>query len=157
MYCLNIHQEIEKLKNSNLLKSDKDINDFEEAITRIVGVGDLICIKYLCAGFHDDTEHDEIMFGLIHAIESFDQNYPLYDTLKELAESVPLMFPHAKEWAKTLHKRILNHKSTLEIYVDVVSRSNTPTKNLIAEIVTEIKHKNPSRFEESADRFLSSI
>lgn len=157
MDSLNIDQEIEKLKNSSLLKSDKDINDFEDALRRIMDVGDLTCINYLCAGFNDDTEHDEVMFDLIHAIESFDQKFPLYDTLKELAISVPLMIPHAKEWAKTLHKRILNDKQTLEIYIDAVSQLDTTTKNLIAEIVTQIKHKNPSRFDESANMFLSSI
>ena len=40
-----------------------------------------VCCKYiqkiwnLCLSFDDATEHDEVMFGLIHAIESYDKTF----------------------------------------------------------------------------------
>ncbi|ODG93365.1 MULTISPECIES: Imm30 family immunity protein [Bacillaceae] len=154
---MNIDQEIIKLKSSRLLKSEQEVNDFEEAIERIVAYGEITFIKYLCYGFHDKTERDEVTFGLIHAIESFDQKYPLDDTLRELAKSVYVMIPDAMEWAKTLHKRILNHRPTLQVYIEVVKSLDTNSKNIIANIVSSIKDKNPTRFEEKGEMFLSSI
>ncbi|HHT7240287.1 MULTISPECIES: Imm30 family immunity protein [Bacillus] len=33
-----------------------------------------------------------------------------------LANSITKMIPHAKEWLKILHKRILNHEPSRNIY-----------------------------------------
>lgn len=106
---------------------------------------------------HDGTNGDSVMFVLIHSIESFDQKYSLYDTLKELAKSLPLIIPHAKGWARTIHKRILNNEQTFQVYIEVVKLLEENLKNNIKEIITEIKTKNPKQSKEKADKFLGSI
>ncbi|MBA2938963.1 hypothetical protein HZF08_11645 [Paenibacillus sp. CGMCC 1.16610] len=139
------------------LVSQQEITKFENAIQDIINLNELSSIKFLCSGFYDETDYDEVMFNLIHAIESFDQKYKLEVTLKELAVSIPVMLPHAREWAKVLHKRILNHPPSLVVYIQIVKNLDVMNRNVIISLVTEIKNKNHAKFAEAVDQLLSAI
>ncbi|KGX84137.1 Imm30 family immunity protein [Pontibacillus marinus] len=153
---MNIDKEIKKLMNSRLLKREEDIKIFEDAIINVLNKSDVTGIRILCYGFYDETENDEAMFSLIHAIESYDKTYPLEDTLTEFATAVPNMIPHAREWAKTIHKRILNDPVSLETYVKVVAGIDEKARVVIMGIIKEIRDKKPSRFKSATDLFLKS-
>jgi len=156
LITLNMVEEVKKLKNSRLLKREEDINIFEGAIINVLNKSDITGIRVLCYGFYDETENDEVMFSLIHSIESYDKTYPLEGTLTEFASAVPNMIPHAREWAKTIHKRILNDQVSLETYVKVVSRIDENARVVIMDIIKEISDKKPSRFKSTADLLLKS-
>ncbi len=64
------------------------------------------------------------MFGLIHAIESYDKIVSSEVSLKVLANSIPKMIPHAKEWLKRPHKRISNHEPSRNIYKKIIPTLN---------------------------------
>lgn len=145
------------LIDNRLLRSQEEVSKFEQAISGILDLKDLNHIRNLCMGFHDATEHDEIMFGLIHAIESYDDLFGSEQSLKELAQSLPLMLPHAKEWAKTLHKRILNHDPSRKIYSKVISKGEINNKNIVLQLLNEIKERNPKKFEASVDEFVAYV
>lgn len=145
------------LIDNRLLRSQEEVSKFEQAISGILDLKDLNHIRNLCMGFHDATEHDEIMFGLIHAIESYDDLFGSEQSLKELAQSLPLMLPHAKEWAKTLHKRILNHDPSRKIYSKVISKGEINNKNIVLQLLNEIKERNPKKFEASVDQFVAYV
>lgn len=145
------------LIDNRLLRSQEEVSKFEQAISGILDLKDLNHIRNLCMGFHDATEHDEIMFGLIHAIESYDDLFGSEQSLKELAQSLPLMIPHAKEWAKTLHKRILNHDPSRKIYSKVISKGEINNKNIVLQLLNEIKQRNPKKFEASVDQFVAYV
>jgi hypothetical protein len=82
-----------------------------------LGLNEIDHISNLCLGFDDETEHDEIMFGLVHAIESYDKTFGLEKSLTKIAESFPVMLPQAKEWTKIIHKRILNQDFWLNLKI----------------------------------------
>lgn len=53
------------------------------------------------------------------------------------------MIPHAKEWTKILHKRILNHDDpSLNIYKEIISTLNKDVQDYIISLLIEIKEKN---------------
>ncbi|WP_237706200.1 Imm30 family immunity protein [Ornithinibacillus scapharcae] len=114
-------------------------------------------IEILCQGFDDLTENDEVMFGLIHAIESYDKIASSEISLKVLASSIPKMLPHAKEWLKILHKRILNHEPSRNIYKEILPTLNNDIQKYILSQLNSIKERNPSRFEESVNSILDFI
>lgn len=143
------------LINSRILRTEIEIQQFEDAIANIVNMNELDHINNLCLGFDDATEHDEVMFGLIHAIESYDKTFGLKEPLQKLAQSIPSMLPHAREWAKTLHKRILNHPPSRRVYAEIISTSDTGIKRIVVQLINEIKVKNPNKFESSASEFLT--
>ncbi|MEB3751166.1 Imm30 family immunity protein [Geobacillus sp. FSL W8-0032] len=152
---MDLAHETQKLIDSRLLRTEQEIQQFEQAIVNIVGMKKAEHIKHLCLGFDDSTECDEVMFGLIHAIESYDKVFGAEESLKNFAESLPSMLPHAKGWVKILHKRILNDAPSRKAYAKVVSKVDVNVKNLVVQIINEIKEKNPGRFEASALEFLS--
>lgn len=154
---MDINIVTQTLIDNRLLRSQQEITDFELAISIILNLKDLNHIRNLCLGFDDTTEHDEVMFGLIHAIEYYDKDFGLEQSLVVLSEALPCMLPHAKEWAKTLHKRILNHEPSSKIYSKIISQEDDNVKNIAIQLLDEIKERNPKRFQVSVDEFLAYI
>jgi hypothetical protein len=154
---LDIKTETQRLKDNRLLRTQQEMHEFEQSIINILSINDVQHIENLCLGFDDATENDEVMFGLIHAIESYDKTFGSELPLKKLAESLNYMLPHAKEWAKTLHKRILNHDASSRVYAEIISNVDLSIKSIVIEIVNEIKDKNPKKFETPVLVFLSNL
>ena len=150
---MDLNTEILKLKNNRLLRSKLEINNFESAIESITTLNNASLIKDLCTGFDDQTEDSEVMFGLIHAIEDFEGEEGIF----EMAKAIPNMLPHAKEWAKILNYRILNHEPSRKIYAEVLKKVDGLAKDTIIQILYEIKTEDPIRFEVTVNEVLSSL
>lgn len=154
---MDILVELTELKNNRLLRDESEVEKFEKSIENILDMEDVNSIEILCQGFDDLTENDEVMFGLIHAIESYDKIVSSEISLKVLANSIPKMLPHAKEWLKILHKRILNHEPSSHIYKEIIPTLNNDIQKYIVSQLNSIKERNPSRFEESVNSILDFI
>lgn len=154
---MGILVELTELKNNRLLRDESEVGKFEKSIENIIDMEDVNHIEILCQGFDDLTENDEVMFGLIHAIESYDKTVSSEISLKVLANSIPKMLPHAKEWLKILHKRILNHEPSRNIYKEIIPTLNSDIQQYIVSQLNNIKESNPSRFEESVNSILNFI
>ncbi|MEW4284558.1 Imm30 family immunity protein [Priestia koreensis] len=146
--------ELIQLKENRLLRNEHEIESFEKAIANILDKKDVHHIEILCQGFDDLTENDEIMFGLIHAIESYDHIASSDVSLKKFAESIPSILPHAEEWVKVFHKRILNHEPSKNCYKRIIPHLNNEIQTCIVHQLNRIKEKNPSRFEASVNSIL---
>lgn len=149
--------ELTKLKNNRLLRDENEVEKFEKSIENILEMKDVSHIEVLCQGFDDLTENDEVMFGLIHAIESYDNIVDSEASLKVLANSIPKMLPHAKEWLKILQKRILNHEPSLNIYKEIIPTLNKDVQAYIISQLIVIKEKNTSKFEKSVNLILEYL
>ena len=149
--------ELTELKNNRLLRDENEVEKFEKSIENILEMKDVSHIEVLCQGFDDLTENDEVMFGLIHAIESYDNIVDSEASLKVLANSIPKMLPHAKEWLKILHKRILNHEPSLNIYKEIIPTLDKDVQEYIISQLIVIKEKNPSKFEKSVNLILEYL
>lgn len=154
---MEIDDLAQKLVHSRLLQNEEQVQVFEQSIESIMSMNNSDCIKSLCLGFDDQTENDEVMFGLLHTIESFDQELGLEQSFIKQAEALRYMLPHAKEWAKTFHKRILNQDEARNAYARVISNADNATRELVLSLMNEIKAKNPEKFAEKTEEFLSSI
>lgn len=154
---MDIIVELTELKNNRLLRDESEVEKFEKSIENILDMKNVNHIEILCQGFDDLTEIDEVMFGLIHAIESYDKIVSSEVSLKLLANSIPKMLPHAKEWLKILHKRILNHETSRNIYKKIIPTLNNDIQKIVVYRLTSIKERNPSRFEESVNSILDFL
>ncbi|MFJ7825486.1 hypothetical protein [Psychrobacillus sp. NPDC096623] len=70
---------------------------------------------------------------------------------------MPKMLPHSKEWLKILHKRILNHEPSLNIYKEIIPILNKDVQQYIISQLIFIKEKNPSKFEKSVNIILEYL
>lgn len=154
---MNILNEVKKLEKSRLLSNNNEIMDFESAIKDILSAKDYKNIKYLCMGFDDDTEDEEVMFGLVHAIESYYKLVGAQKYFTEFINSITGISNNAREWVKLLNIRILNDEDSLKEYITVVKNSNRITKDFLIKIMKEIKADDSEMFSESVDKFLKGI
>ena len=116
---MNIPEEVKILNENKLLRSNEEIEKFECAIDNILNNKDYMDIRYLCTGFDDSTENEEVTFGIVHAIESYDSIADTNLTLKEFIDAIPNVYSYAKEWIKIMNKRILNDDESLEEHIKV--------------------------------------
>ncbi|MEH6932848.1 MULTISPECIES: Imm30 family immunity protein [Bacillus] len=93
----------------------------------------------------------------IQILESYDKIVSSEVSLKVLANSITKMIPHAKEWLKILHKRILNHEPSRNIYKKIIPTLNNDIQKYVVSQLTSIKERNPSRFEESVNSILDFL
>lgn len=144
-----IKKEIEKLKNNRLVRSREEFINFEEGIAALADVRDSKIIVELCKCFDDNTEDEEVMFGLVHLIEDFDGK----EGLLEFAKAVPEMLPQAKRWVKILHYRILNDVPSRRIYKNVLKDLDYNNNQVITKILYEIADE----YEEEFGKYIREI
>lgn len=154
---MNILDEVKTLNENKLLRTNEEIEKFECAIENILSNEDYKDIKHLCTGFADNTEDDEVMFGLIHAIESYDRRTDMKLTLKEFIDSIASVYSYAKEWIKIMNKRILNDENSLEEYIKIAENCDAELKLVLIQLMNEVKKDNPERFSQSVNKFLTYI
>ena len=65
---------ISKLFKSRKLSSNEEINQFEDSLIELEKTIKIDDIYELCKVFYDNTECEEVMFGLVHLIEKFPDN-----------------------------------------------------------------------------------
>ena len=131
---MNREEAAKKLRETRLLKSREEVEAFDEAHLALSSTGDPAVLEDLFAAFDDATEQHEVMWGLVHDVESFG----LETFMKVMGESAPRLLPHAKEWLTILHERILNSEQATEVYRGIIptlpERSQEVVKGLLAEI-----------------------
>ena len=153
---MEVDLELKKVYTNRLLQSQKEISSFEAALGNLIGLGDVSVITGLCLGFDDDTEQYEIMFGLIHGIEHlYKEN--IEEGLYLIAIAVPSVIDRAREWMEVLHYRILNHEQVRKIYGSVLSKLDDKSKEIIINLLKDIKSEDPNMFSNSVDEVLEAI
>jgi len=153
---MDVSLELNKLYTNRLMRTEDEIYEFELALERLIRLQDFSIIDQLCYGFDDDTEHHEVMFGLVHGIEFLYQN-KIEEGLQLIALSVPKIINQAREWVEILHFRILNHPQVRLSYSHVLSLVDDFTRNEVIKLLTEIKAENTEQFGGSVDEVIGRI
>ena len=153
---MDVKSESKRIYTNRILQSQKEISEFEEALSNLISLRDTSIIYELCMGFDDNTEQYEIMFGLVHGIEHLYKDN-IEEGLYLLALAVPSVIDRAKEWMEVLHYRILNHEKVRRLYGSVLSKLDIKTREVVINLLREIKSEDPSMFGNSVDEVLKVI
>jgi hypothetical protein len=136
------------------MQTEKEISEFKEALSNLIALGDVSIIDELCMAFDDDTEQHEIMFGLIHGIERL-YRVDVEEGLYLIALVIPSVIDRAREWMAFLHYRILNHEQVRSVYRSVLSKLDGEKKQVVIDLLKDIKCEDPVMFGGSVDEVLS--
>jgi hypothetical protein len=136
--------------------TQKQVEEFEQALKNIYEYGEVSIIKDLILAFDDNTEYHEIMFNLVHTIEHLYKNN-IDEGLKQIATSVPTVISYGREWVEIIHYRILNHPLVRKIYAKVLKNIDNKTRSIIKNLLKDIKEEDPDMFGESVDEVLNNI
>jgi hypothetical protein len=145
--AINIELEAEKLYANRLMQDNEQIASFEEALERIGGEHDFQHIPLLCKAFDDETEHYEVMYGMVHTIERYDKfNGPAQATAKFIS-AIPLMLPQAAEWLETLLFGILNDDKSRRVFAEQLTTTPLDVQNQVRSILRKIVADDPEAFQ----------
>ena len=153
--AVNVEVETNKLIANRLMITEQQVDYFEEAIEKLAASSNPEHIKFLCQGFDDATEHYEVMFGLVHTIESYDTTVSPDVATRCFINALPLLLPHASGWAQTLLLRILNHKTSRDTLRKQLKNSDLNVQEVITILLQELAVKKPDEFRQKVDEVLS--
>jgi hypothetical protein len=102
---------IEALEAHRLLRSPDDVAQFEQALKTIAKSPDPADLPSLHLILDDACEQPEVMFSLVHFLESFD----VHEQIEAFIEVMPLA-KRAAEWTAILYSRILNDEGARSVF-----------------------------------------
>lgn len=129
--------KLKQLKQYAQMQSEEDIKNFELTAWELAETKDIEALKELLGIFYDDCDYPEVMYSLIHAIETYKAD--IY--VKEASKTLDVMLPHAQEWAMRLLYRILNHPTYTSLLRDNLNLAN---KKALMELF-EYMHNDSDR------------
>lgn len=125
---------IEKMNANRFMRSHAEVIAFEEAMAELAKNPKNEYLPELHLVLDDECEHHEVMYGLIHFLESFDEK----EQLQALIDVAPKLIVRAPDWTKTLNYRILNDDSARALYKELLPSANPESREVVYQLLKEI-------------------
>ena len=111
---------IDILKENRLMQTEQEVNNFESALAEIANNFNEEDLPEYHLILNDECQHPEVMFSLVHFLESVE----LEKQLEAFVKVIPQLMIDASEWTRVLHERILNDKFACESYQKLLGTVN---------------------------------
>ncbi|MEH1908836.1 MAG: Imm30 family immunity protein [Nostoc sp.] len=121
------------LKENRLMQTQQQVTDFENALAEIADNPDEQNLSAYHLVLDDQCQQPEVMFSLIHFLESFD----IEEQIAAFIKVVPQLMINAPEWTKIIHDRILNDDSACEVYQKLLHSANLNTPHFLYHLLEE--------------------
>ena len=121
------------LKENCLMRTEAEITEFENTLTEIAAHPDEDNLSAYHLIFNDQCEQPEVMFSLIHFLESFD----IEKQIAAFIKVVPQLMITAPEWIRIIHNRILNDQVACEAYQKLLHSANLTTPHFLYHLLDE--------------------
>lgn len=141
--------ELDKYRN---FENDENIPRFEEILGDIAKLKDPNVIQKLVNYLDDDSEYPDVIFGVVHLIEEFDD----HTYLQKLLPNISSLIQKSPYWAKVLHYRIMNSPATLEEYLKVSTSLSEEAKQALKKILLEIKNED-KEFDTRCNKLIAGL
>jgi len=148
-----VNKYILQLINNGIMETDDEFELFEDAIANLADLVTIDDIPMLCKCLNDSTNEDEVMFGLIHLIEKFEDDR----SIELIVQGVLEIIENTRGWSKILIKRILNNDSARNVCGFVFEQLDTSSREIMIGVLEEIKCDNPKKFEEKVNFVLKRL
>ncbi|MBN3947428.1 MAG: hypothetical protein HWQ38_13545 [Nostoc sp. NMS7] len=121
------------LRENRLMQTQQQVTDFENALAEIADNPDEQNLSAYHLVLDDQCQQPEVMFSLIHFLESFD----IEEQIAAFIKVVPQLMINAPEWTKIIHDRILNDDSACQVYQKVLHSANLNTPHFLYHLLEE--------------------
>lgn len=134
---MGLSNDIERLREIEANREDDYVERFERVLATIAQLNDPDSIVALAEFFDDDAEFDELMFSIIHTIESHDdQTY-----VRELLKVAPQLCSGSPRWASIIFMRVLNSDPTRKELVLQLRSAPSGTKDSLRNLMEKINER----------------
>lgn len=134
-----------------------DIEVIEDILNELAFNGRNTIIPDLCLVMHDDIVEPYINDDIIETIFYIAERNGLEDGLYELVRGIPKMLPDAEFCAKRIHKTLMNSEGLIIPYIHALNKTDESIKQLIIDILHEIKEEQPDRFSEKVKMIVEQL
>ncbi|MEH1871586.1 Imm30 family immunity protein [Nostoc sp.] len=121
------------LRENRLMQTQQQVTDFENALAEIADNSDEQNLSAYHLVLDDQCQQPEVMFSLIHFLESFD----IEEQIAAFIKVVPQLMINAPEWTRIIHDRILNDDSACQVYQKLLHSANLNTPHFIYHLLEE--------------------
>lgn len=124
---------IEILNANKLIRSPNEAMAFECALAELARNPQPEDLPKLHLIFDDRCHQPEVMFSLIHFLESF----PMEEQIGVFMKILPKLFAIAPNWTEILHTRIVNDKTACQFYRQQLRVMNECQPHLLRQWLEE--------------------
>ncbi len=124
---------LKTLKENRLMKTPEEVITFEETLEKIAENPHNEYLKDLHLILDDNCEQADVMFGLVHFLESFD----LQKQIEAFIAVIPQLMITAPEWTKIIHYRIINDELACKTYQKKLELANEKTPHFLYQLLNE--------------------
>ncbi|NEP44093.1 MAG: hypothetical protein F6K35_34655 [Okeania sp. SIO2H7] len=132
---------IEILKENRLMQTEREVAKFENALAEIANNPNQEDLPEYHLILDDKCQQPEVMFALVHFLESFELETQLMAFLKV----IPQLATIAPEWTKILHNRILNDETACNAYLKILRSLNSEKPHFLYYLLEESAANNLNR------------
>ncbi len=125
---------IEKMNANKFMRSRAEVIAFEEAMAELAKNPKNEYLPELHLVLDDECEHYEVMYGLIHFLESFDEK----EQLQAFINVAPNLIIRARNWTKTLLHGILNNGPSRALYKELLHSATPESRDVVCQLLKEI-------------------
>ena len=148
---MNATQWIEILNANKFMRSDEEAMNFDSAIAELAVHRNREYLPTLYLVFDDRCEQHEVMYGLIHFLESFE----LKDQLQAFIDAIDRMIVNAKEWTMILLYGILNQDLSRNSYSEILHSTQSQNRELCTNLLQEIAANESPPLSSRAESVIS--
>jgi hypothetical protein len=130
---MNKNQWLTVLEVNKLLQSNAEVVAFEHALEEIAKQSDPALLPELHLLLDDRCEQPEVLFGLVHFLESFEMSLQL----SAFVIIAPQLLITASGWVKIMHSRILNDQESCVMYQTILKSINQSEPNFVRQLLEE--------------------
>jgi Immunity protein 30 len=122
---------IDLLEAERLLRLPDEVALFEQTLEKLAQNPDPADLPSLHLILDDDCEQPEVMFSLVHFLESFD----VQDQVQAFIQVMSDLVKRAAEWTAILHSRIMNDAIAKAEFEERVRSVNDQERNVIQHLI----------------------
>ncbi|NER22701.1 MAG: hypothetical protein F6J86_30260 [Symploca sp. SIO1B1] len=124
---------IQILEENKLMQSLEEVAAFEYALAQLAENLPKENLPALHLILDDRSKQPEVMFSLVHFLESF----ALDEQLQSFISVVPQLVATAPDWTRILHTRILNDEVACRCYQEKLHAINASSPHFIRQLLEE--------------------
>jgi hypothetical protein len=109
---MSLNPLVDVLKANRLLRSVDEVNQFEKTLEQLAENPDPCDLLDLHLVLDDACEQPEVMFGLVHFLESFEVQVQV----QAFVQVMPDLVKRAAEWSEILHSRMMNDAIARDVF-----------------------------------------
>lgn len=121
------------LRENRLMQTQQQVTDFENALAEIADNPDEQNLSAYHLVLDDQCQHPEVMFSLIHFLESFE----IEEQIAAFIKVVPQLMIDTPEWTRIIQDRILNDDSACQVYQKLLHSANLNTPHFLYHLLEE--------------------